>query len=62
MMKIFNTLRRENELIIELKGMCPDNKIPKGLLQQGKKGIVGALDSFNTAKKFDIVNEMRPDE
>lgn len=25
-------LRQENENIMKLKGLCPDNKIPQGLL------------------------------
>lgn len=26
------TLRKEHENIIKLKGLCPDNRIPKGVL------------------------------
>ena len=41
MMKMQKTLREENEVIIKLKGFCPGNKIPKGLLLEGP----GALKS-----------------
>lgn len=32
MMKMQKLLRMENESIMQLKGMCPDRRIPKGLL------------------------------
>lgn len=60
MMKMYSILRKENEILLELKGMCPDNKIPKGLLQQGREAILGAIGSFNNAKTHDQVNEKRP--
>jgi serine/threonine-protein phosphatase 2B catalytic subunit len=44
MMKMYKTLREESELIMKLKGFCPGNRIPKGILMQGpealKNGIV----------------------
>mmetsp|Transcript_3545 Transcript_3545/g.3313 ORF Transcript_3545/g.3313 Transcript_3545/m.3313 type:complete len:126 (+) Transcript_3545:1031-1408(+) len=61
MMKMFKTLRESQEVIIQLKGLCPDNKVPKGLLQQGRDAIIGAVDSFGRAKQLDIINEKRPD-
>eukprot|EP01017_Pseudomicrothorax_dubius_P035535 TRINITY_DN4990_c0_g1_i1.p1 TRINITY_DN4990_c0_g1~~TRINITY_DN4990_c0_g1_i1.p1 ORF type:complete len:491 (-),score=141.73 TRINITY_DN4990_c0_g1_i1:204-1676(-) len=61
MVKMNRTLRLENETLVQLKGMCPDNKIPKGLLIEGSQAIQGALDLFQTAKKADIVNEKRPE-
>lgn len=61
MMKIFKTLREDKEIIMQLKGLCPDNKIPKGLIQQGRKALEGALDSFIKAKEWDIINEKRPE-
>jgi hypothetical protein len=39
MMKFNKTLREENEALVKLKGMCPDNKIPKGLLTEGGEAI-----------------------
>jgi serine/threonine-protein phosphatase 2B catalytic subunit len=61
MMKMFKTLREDKEIIMQLKGLCPDNKIPKGLIQQGRRALEGALDSFTKAKEWDIVNEKRPE-
>ena len=60
MMLMFKTLRTEQETIFQLKGLCPDNKIPKGLLLQGRDAIVGAVDAFQKAKHWDIENEKRP--
>ena len=39
MMRIFKTLREENETIMQLKGLCPDNKVPKGLLLEGREAL-----------------------
>lgn len=39
MMKMFKVLREEHENIIKLKGLCPDERIPRGVLQQGAEGI-----------------------
>ncbi|OMJ71024.1 hypothetical protein SteCoe_30870 [Stentor coeruleus] len=61
MMKMFKTLREDKEIIMQLKGLCPDNKVPKGLIQQGRKALEGALDSFTKAKEWDIINEKRPE-
>lgn len=61
MMKLFRTLRQENELIVQLKGVCPGHKVPVGLLQEGREAIRSALEGFNLAKKWDLVNEKRPD-
>lgn len=61
MIKMFKVLREEKEMILQLKGLCPDNKVPRGLLAQGREAIIGAVDSFSQAKSWDIVNEKRPD-
>jgi len=39
MMKMQKTLREENELIVKLRGFCPDNKIPRGLILEGKNAL-----------------------
>ena len=68
-MKMFKTLREENELIMKLKGFCPGNKIPRGILMQGpealKTGKINnnfllAYERYKNAKHLDIVNEKRP--
>ena len=43
MMKMFKTLREENESVVQLKGICPDGKVPKGLLLEGKRAIESEL-------------------
>jgi serine/threonine-protein phosphatase 2B catalytic subunit len=61
-MAIMNkTLREQNETIIKLKHISPDNKIPVGLLRQGEDALKNALDTFKTARHADIINEKRPD-
>jgi hypothetical protein len=40
--------------------MCPDNKIPKGLLLASKDEIFDAYEHFKKAKELDEVNEGRP--
>eukprot|EP00826_Nyctotherus_ovalis_P035956 TRINITY_DN3139_c0_g3_i12.p1 TRINITY_DN3139_c0_g3~~TRINITY_DN3139_c0_g3_i12.p1 ORF type:complete len:195 (+),score=36.86 TRINITY_DN3139_c0_g3_i12:1209-1793(+) len=52
---------RENSAIIEeLKGLCPDKKIPRGLLMEGTGALRDAVEAFSKAKKWDLVNERRP--
>ena len=62
MMKMFKTVRQEKELILKLKGCCPGNKIPRGLILQGVEALKSAYERYNKAKVFDIINEKRPDE
>jgi serine/threonine-protein phosphatase 2B catalytic subunit len=61
MMQMLKVLKDENEAILQLKGMCPDNRIPKGLLQEGKGAIYNAIESFKSAQKLDLPNEKRPE-
>jgi serine/threonine-protein phosphatase 2B catalytic subunit len=64
MMKMFKTLREENESVVQLKGICPDGKVPKGLLLEGKKAIENELVDrkgvFSNAKVLDRMNEAMP--
>jgi serine/threonine-protein phosphatase 2B catalytic subunit len=60
MMKMFKTLREENELIMKLKGFCPDNKIPKGMLLEGKQALMSAYEKYKSVKELDSANEKRP--
>lgn len=39
LMKMYRTLREESELIMKLKGFCPGNKIPRGILMQGPEAL-----------------------
>ena len=60
MMKMFKTLREENELIVKLKGFCPGNKIPKGIILQGPGALKSAYEKYKNAKTLDQINEKRP--
>ena len=60
MQRMYTTLRNESELILKLKGMAPDGKIPRGLLLQGRPAIKDALREFHRARELDKVNEKRP--
>ena len=60
MQKMFTTLKDESELILKLKGMAPDGKIPKGLLLEGRPAIKDALQEFKRAREVDKINEKRP--
>lgn len=58
---MFNVMRKENEDILKLKGLCPDNKLPRGLLLEGTTAIKDALSHFKNTKKVDLTNEKRPE-
>ena len=60
MMKMFRTLREQRELIMKLKGFCPGNKIPRGILIQGPEALKTALERYKNAKSLDSVNERMP--
>lgn len=60
MQKMFTTLKDESELILKIKGMAPDGKIPRGLLLEGRPAIKDALQEFKRAVEVDRVNEKRP--
>lgn len=58
--KMYRTLREESELIMKLKGFCPGNKIPRGILMQGPEALKTALERYKNAKTLDSVNERMP--
>mmetsp|Transcript_43198 Transcript_43198/g.50679 ORF Transcript_43198/g.50679 Transcript_43198/m.50679 type:complete len:225 (-) Transcript_43198:43-717(-) len=60
MQKMFTTLKDESELILKLKGMAPDGRIPRGLLLEGRPAIKDALQEFKRAREVDKINERRP--
>ncbi len=61
MMKVMRTLREENELIVKLKGLCPGNKIPRGVILQGPSALKTAFEKYKNAKNLDSINEKHPD-
>ncbi len=58
--KMFATLKNESEMLLKIKSMAPDGKIPRGLLLEGRPAIRDALREFANAKELDKVNERRP--
>ena len=64
MMKMQKVLRQENEKIVQLKGMTPDNKLPRDLLIDIHNNIDGKInspqDKYKMARDADLKNEMRP--
>lgn len=49
MNKMFTTLREDSELILKIKNISPDGKLPRGLLLEGKPAIKNAAKQFNFA-------------
>lgn len=37
--RMYTTLREESELLLKIKNICPDNKLPRGLLLEGRPAI-----------------------
>ena len=37
--KMFATLRQESEMLLKIKNMAPDGRLPRGLLLEGKPAI-----------------------
>ncbi|KAJ3326164.1 3',5'-cyclic-nucleotide phosphodiesterase (PDEase) (3':5'-CNP) [Boothiomyces sp. JEL0866] len=57
---VFNTLRNENESIMELKSVLGVQKLPPGSLALGAEGIKEAIKTFDEARRADIDNERLP--
>ena len=49
MNKMFTILREDSELILKIKNISPDGKLPRGLLLEGKPAIKNAAKQFNLA-------------
>jgi serine/threonine-protein phosphatase 2B catalytic subunit len=60
MSRMFNTLREEHEMILKIKNISPDGKLPRGILLDGKPAIKHAAKQFNIAQELDRENEKRP--
>lgn len=55
--RIWKIERENKELILNLKQMCPDGKIPAGTLIKGREGLTDALKAFMLMKDLDKPNE-----
>lgn len=60
MHKMFHVLKEESELLLKIKGMAPDGKIPRGLLLEGRPAIRDSFKEFSQASKLDKINEKLP--
>jgi len=60
LLRMLRTIREEHELIIKLKGFCPSNKIPRGMLLEGRNALKTAYDRYTKVKSLDEKNEKRP--
>lgn len=60
MNKMFSVLKEESELILKIKNISPDGKLPRGLLLDGKPAIKNVAKQFSHAVELDKVNEKRP--
>lgn len=45
--RMFTTLREESEMLLKIKNISPDGKIPRGLLLDGKPAIKNGKDMIN---------------
>merc|ERR1719330_945824 len=60
MAKVYGTLRKENELVVKLKGVCPGHRLAPGLLLEGKDRLKSEFDLFQHTGSVDKLNEKRP--
>lgn len=60
MNRMYTTLREEKELLLKIKNMSPDGRIPRGLLLDGRPAIKNVLKQFTLAKELDKEYEKRP--
>jgi serine/threonine-protein phosphatase 2B catalytic subunit len=60
LLRMLRTIREEHELIMKLKGFCPSNKIPRGMLLEGRNALKTAYDRYTKVKSLDAKNEKRP--
>jgi len=60
LLRVYKTLREQNEAIVQLKQLSPSHKVPFGLLRAGSGAIKKALTNFDSAKAADLPNERMP--
>ena len=51
MTRMFSTLREESEMLLQIKNISPDGKLPRGILLQGKP----AIKNGNTNSSKDMI-------
>ena len=60
MASMLSTLRSNHEVLLQMKMMSPDGKLPKGALLETKSTIEYASKTFTKVKDLDAVNEKNP--
>ena len=60
MNKMLTTLRVNQEVLLQLKSMSPDGKLPRGALLETKSTIEYASKTFAKVKALDAANEKNP--
>lgn len=60
MARLFKSLKNNSEILLEIKEMAPDGKIPRGLLMKGRPAIKDKFKEFLLARDLDKDNEKRP--
>ena len=58
--RMFKNLRENSEILLAIKKMSPDGKIPRGLLLQGRPAIRNAYKEFELSLELDAANEKFP--
>ena len=51
MTRMFSTLREESEMLLQIKNISPDGKLPRGILLQGKPAIKNGNN--HSSKRYD---------
>jgi hypothetical protein len=57
---LLKKMRENQEVILEMKNISPDGKLPRGALMSGRTSIKFDHNSFVLTKELDTVNEKRP--
>ena len=60
MARIFKNVKENHKILLEIKQMAPDGKIPMGLLLKGKPAIKDKYKEYLFARDLDKDNEKRP--
>ena len=57
---MLTNMRKNQEVLLEMKQMSPDGKLPKGALLEARPTIEFASQQYNLVKGLDAQNEKRP--
>lgn len=60
MNNMLGNLRENSEVILQMKQVSLDGKLPRGILLQNRSGIKFDQNTFNLTKDLDAKNEKRP--